>query len=267
MKFDLPRRDHPNLEKYEKERKLPPEMALVRDNIKKLQRDMVNFLDSEKISRGDILYSHNQTVDFTAFLREKVSFFSPIVHGKGLSFAFDLEDSCRIQADPFPLDRICNNLLMNAVKFTDTGSISIKLAKKGKRLICRVADTGRGVPFIFLTALSGEDVRIRNREERGSLYLSVFNLSLAVFVYYNSLWMRRVLFYYPGRLAPLLEGLPLLITQRFVRTQQNSELLSNSSGPDSAVQFHDPGQRAYYRNENCRLHEGWHSRNISGEIR
>jgi PAS domain S-box-containing protein len=60
--------------------------------------------------------------------------------------------------DPFRLKQILMNILTNAVKFTNTGSVSVKCinkgVKNGQRHLCiRIKDTGRGMEESFLKIL------------------------------------------------------------------------------------------------------------------
>jgi CheY-like chemotaxis protein len=57
-----------------------------------------------------------------------------------------VEDGIVVQADPLAIDRVLNNLLDNAVKYTPPpGRISVTVSRKGKRVLLAVADSGRGI--------------------------------------------------------------------------------------------------------------------------
>lgn len=50
-----------------------------------------------------------------------------------------------ITLDPIVLDRILDNLLTNAVKYTDRGAITVAFDGAREHLVVRVSDTGRGI--------------------------------------------------------------------------------------------------------------------------
>lgn len=50
-----------------------------------------------------------------------------------------------VEIDPLALDRIVDNLLTNAVKYTDRGSIVLELDGTPEHLVIKVSDTGRGI--------------------------------------------------------------------------------------------------------------------------
>jgi signal transduction histidine kinase len=57
-------------------------------------------------------------------------------------------------ADADRLAQVFNNLIGNAIKFTNKGRINIELSEKNDRVVCRISDTGRGMapedlPHIF----------------------------------------------------------------------------------------------------------------------
>jgi two-component system phosphate regulon sensor histidine kinase PhoR len=51
-----------------------------------------------------------------------------------------------IMADAFKLEQVLVNLIDNAVKYTEKGTIRVSLRKDDRRLILEVADTGIGIP-------------------------------------------------------------------------------------------------------------------------
>jgi signal transduction histidine kinase len=66
---------------------------------------------------------------------------------KGLRFEVRLAQGLpeRVRIDPRFLRRILGNILLNAVKFTDSGSIAIGVSHGEGMLEIRVTDTGRGI--------------------------------------------------------------------------------------------------------------------------
>ena len=75
---------------------------------------------------------------------------------KGLALICDIEPSVesKVLGDPFRFRQIVTNLVSNAIKFTATGSVSVRLARLPDGLLSvRVQDTGIGIP-------SGHEARI-----------------------------------------------------------------------------------------------------------
>ncbi len=78
-----------------------------------------------------------------------------------------LEISCPelvVTCDPVLLERTLRNLLHNAVKFTDTGSVSLVVTAEGQDVRIAVKDTGRGIAPEFQTRVFDEFFQVENVE-------------------------------------------------------------------------------------------------------
>ena len=58
-------------------------------------------------------------------------------------------EAVRIMADPERLNQIFNNLLSNALKFTNEGFVQLEYTQKGAMLQFEIKDTGIGIPADF----------------------------------------------------------------------------------------------------------------------
>ncbi len=66
---------------------------------------------------------------------------------KNLKLKFKTDkDLPEIKADGFKLEQMLLNLIDNAVKYTDEGSIRVKARQKGKNIRIEIEDTGLGIP-------------------------------------------------------------------------------------------------------------------------
>lgn len=85
---------------------------------------------------------------------------------KGLEFSWSIEAGATwIRADRVKLGRVLTNLVGNAIKFTETGSIRVSagLPPDG-RLVLNVEDTGPGIPDSQLGQIFDEFAQLRNPE-------------------------------------------------------------------------------------------------------
>ncbi|MBN2536128.1 MAG: substrate-binding domain-containing protein [Spirochaetales bacterium] len=127
--------------------KADEKLLIIKQNIDLLLGNMLNFLDEERLKKGDIIYQHNVFVDLTESVYRKCEMFRAMSAKKNIRMTVDAENHFIIRIDPLALDRILNNLLDNAVKYTQGGGrIKVDVfCRKGKAIL-RISDNGPGLP-------------------------------------------------------------------------------------------------------------------------
>ncbi|GAB1539951.1 hybrid sensor histidine kinase/response regulator [Scytonema sp. NUACC21] len=120
-----------------------------------------------------------QPVDLPKLLDEVVGELSPLAADKQLALKLELDEGLGIgtvMADRLELNRLFTNLIGNAIKFTDSGSVTmrIKTIAPDECITVEVADTGSGIPLEEQATLF-ERFRQGSHKSSGSglgLYLS-----------------------------------------------------------------------------------------------
>ena len=136
------------LEKDINKRGISYELGIVKHNIDKLMRDMINFLDMEKLERGQIFYNHNQILNISDMTGMKADIFIDIANKKNIKISKDIEKDIYIKIDPYAMDRILNNLIDNAIKYNKSeGEVHVGLRKslEKNKVELEVKDTGIGI--------------------------------------------------------------------------------------------------------------------------
>lgn len=89
-----------------------------------------------------------QKIDYTQKAVLESASFKTLAQNKGLAFEMILpKESLFVYAEPTSVQRILNELLTNAVKYTDKGKITVKVSQGGpKEILTEVIDTGCGIP-------------------------------------------------------------------------------------------------------------------------
>lgn len=87
-------------------------------------------------------------LEFNSFIEESFRLFEQSAKKKGLLYNLYKEKKHKyfVQSDPKLLSSIFNNLLNNAVKFTKTGKIELRVSANNENVILEVTDTGIGIP-------------------------------------------------------------------------------------------------------------------------
>ncbi|NDJ86651.1 MAG: hypothetical protein GYB66_12250 [Chloroflexi bacterium] len=87
-----------------------------------------------------------QPVDLEPFLNSVIETSQIFVKDKTVKLVLQIDNELpEIQADPIRLQQICNNLLSNAAKFTDEGSITLRAVAENGSIHISVTDTGMGI--------------------------------------------------------------------------------------------------------------------------
>lgn len=129
-----------------------------------LDEDQADHVNTIKTSVKDLLYIINDILDFSRIesgkmelqtssidLKECISsvsrLFSASAKAKSLQLECNIEDNLpeHIHTDNLKLRQILSNLIGNAIKFTNTGSIVINACKTDDDILIEVIDTGKGI--------------------------------------------------------------------------------------------------------------------------
>jgi signal transduction histidine kinase/CheY-like chemotaxis protein len=104
-----------------------------------------DILDISKIESNKINLNP-QSFDFNNFIEDISSIFRLKATEKGLTFSVYYQPfSHWVEGDKKRLHQIISNLLANAIKFTDSGSIILNIAHENETLTLAVIDTGCGI--------------------------------------------------------------------------------------------------------------------------
>ncbi len=135
------------------------------DFLQKLIDDLLDLA----AGKTEIFQENTAPVEIEEVIQRVVQRFSVPAQEKKLSLTLkDLlnQPGAAVMATPDGLDRIFNNLVSNAIKYTPAGGqITVTLSKTDKKLAVDVADSGIGIPEDALEHLFEEFYRAPNAKE------------------------------------------------------------------------------------------------------
>ncbi|MCB1917856.1 MAG: HAMP domain-containing protein [Rhodocyclaceae bacterium] len=132
-----------------------------------------DLLDMAKVEAGRVELEM-AVVPARRFVEDTCAGHQAHAEEKGIGFTVELAADLpeTITTDPLRLRQILNNLLNNAVKFTEKGRVSLAVEARESLLVFRIEDTGRGIPAeqlerVFEPFSQVEDFMNRSRDGTG----------------------------------------------------------------------------------------------------
>lgn len=146
-----------------------PAQAIVeaqRDSLEAMS-SLVNRLLNISMIESGVIQPHVEDVPLDGLLASLEAEFLPQARAKRLPLDI-VPSNEAVRTDPTLLREIVQNLLANAIRYTDRGRVSVRAVRDGVSVTLEVADTGRGIPEDQLQRIFEEfhQVRHGNQEAR-----------------------------------------------------------------------------------------------------
>jgi len=134
-------------------------LTKVKNNINE-EIDLVdNLLDLRKIEEGRMEYNFAK-FDLLELIREICDFYKIRALDKGLGLNCKINnESIFVNGDREKLKQVFDNLVDNAIKYTNSGFIEIDYEKSDSNVVIKVKDTGIGIKPDLLKNLFGQFIR------------------------------------------------------------------------------------------------------------
>ena len=152
-------------------------VELIRQSSDRMLNIINDLIDISKIESGEIDIYQDE-VNLNAMMTELYGFFKPLAAEKNLSIeVYHDADNVLIESDETKINQIMVNLIKNAIKFTDKGSIKFGFEVKNDLITLFVKDTGIGIEKeikdkIFDRFIQAE-TKLSRRYEGSGLGLSI----------------------------------------------------------------------------------------------
>ena len=129
-------------------------LQIVQRNVLVLTQLVSEILDFRKVQSGKMELRLSD-FNLTENMKRWIMLFSVSAQKKHIAISMDAPDTIMLRADQDKIERICYNLLSNALKYTsEGGEITLTAKEEGGRVMISVADNGCGIssdelPYIF----------------------------------------------------------------------------------------------------------------------
>ncbi|MDL1956844.1 MAG: cell wall metabolism sensor histidine kinase WalK [Candidatus Desulfofervidus auxilii] len=134
------------------------------DFLIKLTHDLIELSTIE--SEGFRLKKEH--VSLKELIEETIETFKEKVKRKDIKIELKIKDTQTIWANEERARQVFNNLIDNALKYTEKGKIEINAEEQGRFMIIKVSDTGIGIPKKDLTRIFERFYRVNKERSRAS---------------------------------------------------------------------------------------------------
>jgi signal transduction histidine kinase len=134
--------------------RMSEDVTLIRDSGLHLRELIGEMLDMSKIEAG-VMELRYEEINVPLMAKEIVASAKSLAMNKDLEIRFEVDPNLEtVEADRTRLTQILLNLIGNAIKFTEQGTICLMLKEQDEELLAGVQDTGIGIanediPIIF----------------------------------------------------------------------------------------------------------------------
>ncbi|MEM9338520.1 MAG: response regulator [Bacteroidota bacterium] len=126
-----------------------PEIQKIQQNVKKQIHKITDIVDSvldlAKIRSSNFSLQLKST-NVSEIIRKQYMNFEPLFHQKNIDFHLSSDTiDYYAHTDTVFFEKALNNLIINALKYTPSGTVTVDTYQKNKQLVLKVSDTGIGI--------------------------------------------------------------------------------------------------------------------------
>ncbi|MCR5266509.1 MAG: hybrid sensor histidine kinase/response regulator [Cyanobacteria bacterium RUI128] len=111
---------------------------------------------------------NRELIDFGEVILSSIEEMRYLAHSKNIKIRFSAENNdCRVFIDKLEMKRVINNLIANAVEYSNNDSfIDIRLFKENKNVICEIEDYGIGINLEKYKSIFDEYVTLSKEQKK-----------------------------------------------------------------------------------------------------
>ena len=141
-------------------------LGMAKRNVDRLARLINDVLDFQKLEAGGIEFNI-QEKDINEVVKEVYETMVPLTKEKGLNFVVKLDENLpKARFDNDKIIQVLTNIVNNAIKFTEKGTITVTTSKQDNVVCVAVQDTGPGVKKEDIPKLFHKFEQLAKKDDR-----------------------------------------------------------------------------------------------------
>ncbi len=163
-------------------------LAIIDKQSQRLGRLIANLLDVSRLESGRFSIQ-KQRSSMANIIRDACQSSFALASAKGISINEDIPQTLpEIEVDGERLTQVMINLLGNAIKFSNDGSVTVRAELKNGDLLVQVADQGIGIPKEAMPHLFDRFYRVEDPAEVGGAGLGLYISKQIIEAHGGDLW-------------------------------------------------------------------------------
>ncbi|WP_160671645.1 ATP-binding protein [Clostridium sp. C8-1-8] len=139
-------------------------LETLKEDVEKLNGLVMNLLKISKLETDKAAFDM-EVCNILEIIYKSISKFKKLIEGKKISIYYEIEDKLPdIVGDSEKISWVLNNIISNAIRYTEKGAITVGAYKDDDNVFIYVKDTGRGIPKEFIEKIFEKFVRVEGFE-------------------------------------------------------------------------------------------------------
>ncbi len=150
----------------------------INESVDALEGLFSELLDITRIDSGGVEV-HSEHFAMAGILRKLRLHFEPVAFEKGLALRLR-GGQHMVHADPLLVERIVRNLVSNAIRYTEDGTVLVSCRRRGDKLLLQVWDSGLGISEEQQARVFEEFYQVQRVQKTGAHERKGLGLGLAI---------------------------------------------------------------------------------------